>query len=333
MKDLRNLQRAGLPRTGGRWNSAAPMALPRSEVTGAASGGRIFIFGGVHKGYTVDRVEAYDPRADRWQDMRPLPVPLDHTFAVSVDQAIYIFGGSLSATVEVSGETLDEMMKTTNWDFSPRSAMWRYLPAEDRFERLANMPLNRLCHSAVVIGRRIHVVGGQGPNPGVMMRYDVDTGVWDFLPGMPTFREHLAIGEIGGRIFAAGGRWPDPTDPASSFVFGVQNTGATEVYDPGTREWSPRAALPTPRGAGCGAVLDGRLWVAGGEVLDSADRLTNAEVEVYDPATDSWMVAPDLPTPRHGLALVAEGGRLYAIGGGPLAAFSGTGATEVFTPD
>jgi len=333
MTGSNTLARDGLPRVAGRWHGAAPMALPRSEVTGVACDGRIFVFGGVHRGYTVDRAEAYDPATDRWQDVRPLPVPLDHTFAVSLDGVVYIFGGSLSATVEVSGASLAEMMKTTNWDFSPRSAMWRYLPREDRYERLANMPLNRLCHSAVAIGRRIYVIGGQGPNPGVMMRYDVDTGVWDFLPGMPTFREHLAIGAIGGRIYAAGGRWPDPADPASSFIFGVQNTGTTEVYDPGTREWATRADLPTPRGAGCGAVLDGKLWVAGGEVLDSPDRLTNAEVEVYDPVTNGWLVAPELPTPRHGLALVSEGGCIYAIGGGPLAAFSGTGATEIFTPD
>ena len=111
----------------------------------------------------------------------------------------------------------------------------------------------------------------------------------------------------------------------------MQNTGAHEVYDPGTRSWATRASLPTPRGAGYGAVLDGKFYVAGGEVLDSADRLTNAEVEAYDPATDCWYVAPDLPTPRHGLALVAVDQRLYAIGGGPLAAFSGTGAVEVFS--
>ena len=325
--------RAGLDRISGHWTQAAPMAMPRSEVTAVAAGGQIFVFGGVHRGYTVDRVEAYDPVADRWRNVAPLPVPLDHTFAVTVGGSVYVFGGSLSATSEVTGDSLQEMMKTTNWDFSPRAAMWRYDLASDSYTRLANMPLNRLCHSAVLIGQHIHVVGGQGSNPGVMMRYDLATGTWDFLPGMPSFREHLAVAEIGGRIYAAGGRWPDPTDPASSFIFGVKNTGANEVYDPGTFEWSPRAALPTPRGACYGAALGGRLWVAGGEVLDSADRATNAEVEVYDPATDRWLVAPDMPTARHGLGLAGHDGRLYAVGGGPLAAFSGTGATEIFTPD
>ena len=325
-------ERASRPRIDGSWDTVAPMNLARSEITATVAGGCIYVFGGVHKGYTVDRAEVYDPVADRWRDIRSLPIPLDHTFAVTVDDAIYIMGGSLSATAEVSGDTLEEMMSQTNWDFSPRSAMWRYDPSSDRYTRLSNMPLPRLCHSAALIGRSIYVLGGQGPNPGVMMRYDVDTDRWDFLPGMPTFREHLAIGEIDGRIYATGGRWPDPIDPESSFIFGVKNTDATEIYDPGTKEWSPRSPLPTPRGAGYGAVLDGCLWVAGGEVLDSPERLTHGEVEVYDPKTDSWSIAPNLPTPRHGLAIVSLDGRIWAVGGGPLAAFSGTAVTEVFSP-
>ena len=72
------------------------------------------------------------------------------------------------------------------------------------------------------------------------------------------------------------------------------------------------------------------LFVVGGEILDSPERLTNGEVEAYNAATNRWLIAPDLPTPRHGLAAVSYGGALYAIGGGPLAAFSGTDTVELF---
>ena len=33
-------------------------------------------------------------------------------------------------------------------------------------------------------------------------------------------------------------------------------------------------------------------------------------------ATGRWRRLPDLPTPRHGLGVVAVGARVYAIGGG-----------------
>jgi N-acetylneuraminic acid mutarotase len=321
-----------LPSVAGRWERTAPIPLGRSEVTACAFGDRIYTFGGVHRGATVDAVDVYDPDADAWTTLAPLPIPLDHTMAVSVGDAIYLIAGSLSATNHVSGETVAEMMRTTNWSFAPRSACYRYDPASDSYDRIADAPLARLGHAAVAIGRRIYVMGGQGPNPGMMMVYDVDADRWGFLPGMPSFREHHAVGVLGGRIHAVGGRWPDPLDPDASFMVGQVNTDVHEVYDPGSRQWGTRAPLPTARGAGYGAVLDGKLYVAGGEVLDSPDRLTYAEVEVFDPAVNGWAVAPPLPTARHGLAVVALGGRLYAIAGGPLAAWDQTDVVEVFTP-
>jgi N-acetylneuraminic acid mutarotase len=39
------------------------------------------------------------------------------------------------------------------------------------------------------------------------------------------------------------------------------------------------------------------------------------EVDVYDPSTDHWMTVAPLPMPSRNLAVVAAGGKLYAIGG------------------
>jgi hypothetical protein len=39
-----------------------------------------------------------------------------------------------------------------------------------------------------------------------------------------------------------------------------------------------------------------------------------------------------MPTPRHGLAAVAEGGRVYVISGGPRPGGSFSSVNEVFTP-
>lgn len=324
--------RNDLPQVHGTWERTAPLPRARSEVTATRLGDRIYNFGGVHRGYTVDDAEVFDIRTERWTPIRPLPVPLDHTMAVAVDDGILIMGGSLSATNEVQGDTVQEMMRTTNWDFAPRTAVYRYDPAADSYTRLGPMPLARLGHSACLLGRHIYSVGGQGPNPGVMLRYAVDTDSWDILPGMPTFREHQAIAAIGGRIYVIGGRWPDPRDPDATFMIGQVNTDANECFDPGSMQWASRAPMPTPRGAGYGAVLGGLFYVAGGEVLDSPDRLTFGQVEAYDPASNGWFVAPDLPTPRHGLAVVSDDARLFAIGGGPKAAWDQTDVVEVFTP-
>ena len=62
---------------------------------------------------------------------------------------------------------------------------------------------------------------------------------------------------------------------------------------------------------------------AGGE----ADT-TFEEVEVYDIAAKSWSRLPDLPTPRHGLGVVAEGDKVFVLAGGPQPGFAFSGANE-----
>jgi hypothetical protein len=62
----------------------------------------------------------------------------------------------------------------------------------------------------------------------------------------------------------------------------------------------------------------------GGEAVGG----TIASVYAYDPARRRWTRLADLPTPRHGLAVVAVGSRVYAIGGGPEPGLTVSSANE-----
>jgi hypothetical protein len=44
--------------------------------------------------------------------------------------------------------------------------------------------------------------------------------------------------------------------------------------------------------------------------------------------TGRWERLDDLPTPRHGLGVVAHSGRVYAIAGGPRPGLTVSGAVE-----
>jgi hypothetical protein len=46
------------------------------------------------------------------------------------------------------------------------------------------------------------------------------------------------------------------------------------------------------------------------------------------PSVGRWARLPDLPTPRHGLGVVALGGRVWAVAGGPEPGLTVSGATE-----
>jgi hypothetical protein len=69
-----------------------------------------------------------------------------------------------------------------------------------------------------------------------------------------------------------------------------------------------------PRGHswfGAALGLDGRIYAFGGEEHP-------AGVDAYDPATDTWTMRADLPTPRVALCTAAtDAGLVYAIGGSP----------------
>ena len=60
------------------------------------------------------------------------------------------------------------------------------------------------------------------------------------------------------------------------------------------------------------------LYVFGGEYF-SGDGGVYGRTWAYDPDVDGWTQHDPMPTPRHGLAGVALGGHIYAIGGNPAA--------------
>lgn len=76
--------------------------------------------------------------------------------------------------------------------------------------------------------------------------------------------------------------------------------------------WAKGPPLPQPLGEVTGAVLDGKLYVAGGFGLN---RQQSAAFLVFDPTTNAWTQLADLPAPRDHAALTAVGGRLFLSGG------------------
>jgi hypothetical protein len=122
---------------------------------------------------------------------------------------------------------------------------------------------------------------------------------------------------VGDDIFVVGGR------------AGETNTTAAEMYDPEAQAWSPIAAMLTGRsGLGLAVACDRYVVAVGGERIDEFTTIDSAEA--YDVEGGDWQELPPLQIPRHGLAVVAVGSKLYALagsdgGGSP----NGTTAAEV----
>ncbi len=61
--------------------------------------------------------------------------------------------------------------------------------------------------------------------------------------------------------------------------------------------------------------IDGRIYVSGGS-LAWPRTPTSSTVEVYDPATDTWTRASDMPRPRQRHSASAVDGKMYIFGAG-----------------
>ena len=76
---------------------------------------------------------------------------------------------------------------------------------------------------------------------------------------------------------------------------------------------SPALPLPDPaQRDGLGTALDGRMHIVGGYGEGRVDR---AYHHVYDPAVDRWFNAAPLPRGANHVAVAADAGRVYALGG------------------
>ena len=297
-----------------KWEKLAPFPEPAEEILGAAAGGKMYVFAGLipfwkPKGLVYE----YDPATDRWTKKKPMALPSHHVAFTEFHGKIYAFGGFVYPT---SGPAA----------WTPIDNAWEYDPAADTWKALAPMPSKRGSPVAVAVGDKIYVIGGVGLLPGstenamgfttpqasvgTVEEYDPETNTWRERSPMPTPRNHTTAGAVNGKIYVIGGR------VGAAFISEATDVSVVEEYDPAADKWSaPRSRMPTARSALGSGVLNGRIYVAGGEFQDPHMMATFRAVEAYDPASDSWSIMPSMPVSRHGLAAGVIGNRLILVGG------------------
>jgi N-acetylneuraminic acid mutarotase len=171
-----------------------------SMPAGSARGGsgvtvlndRIFVAGGYRSGAVAD-FSAYDPDADSWETLPPLPQARDHGVAGAIGGRIIIAGGRSGG---IYGHTADVFSFDPNTNsFSPR----------------APMPTSRAGSAAAVFHDRLFVFGGEGDaqDPdGVfdeVEAYDPVADLWQVHPALPTKRHGMGAAVLGDVIFVPGG--------------------------------------------------------------------------------------------------------------------------------
>ena len=101
---------------------------------------------------------------------------------------------------------------------------------------------------------------------------------------MPTARVHLRSGVINERIFAIGG----------CCLSGGTRLNNFEEYNPSNNTWTIKPAMPSRRLGPAVGVVDGKIYVIGGEPNGPPVNT----VEAYDPITETWTTKAPMPTAR-----------------------------------
>jgi N-acetylneuraminic acid mutarotase len=189
-----------------------------------------------------------------------------------------------------------------------------------------SMPLARSEHAVAELDGKVWVLGGYPPGrlPSDLVQvYDPATSRWSLGPQLPQPIHHTHAAAVGGKLYVIGGELHGASTGRPE-VF-VANTW---VHDPAAGGWVARAPMPTARSGGGKAVIDGKIYVAGGRPP------AGHAFEVYDPATDTWEKLPDLPTQRNHLAMVAIDGKIFVVGGrtGPSAMAERVDVVEIYDP-
>jgi N-acetylneuraminic acid mutarotase len=158
------------------------------------------------------------------------------------------------------------------------------------------------------IGSKLYFTGGRFTNeePGspYTWAYDPAANRLTKKADMPRVTADGVTGVIDGKLWVlpgtcSGAFWPDPGYCDHTPIRRLYR------YDPVANHWGSRRECPHYHTSGAGGVINGKFYVAGG---------ADANLDVYDPATDTWRTLAPLPTAGRAIGAVLAG-RLFVIAG------------------
>ena len=320
---------------------SAGTALPEARAGGAlARNGRTLHYFG---GFLADRdttatdhwtLNLDDPLAS-WQTAAPLPEPLGHQSAITLDGLIYSIGGQLRHDRDPVDSSAVYVYDSVNNSWSIRAS----LPAPRSHAEPGTFLFNG---RIVVVGGRNNTAIGTSELQSVVM-YDPPTDTWLALPNLP-FTRIAPIAQIFDNyiLMTNGGQWwnnpqrvtlsgifdnswelTHPTLPISvseavSGIVGnklvlVSGTSTTTLaFDMSADRWlDPAALAPRPLVASGHAVetVGQRLYLFGGSGTAAG------KVQLYDPITNAWSLGANMPFAAADSAVTCIGGMVYVAGG------------------
>ncbi len=233
----------------GIWSARAPMPTPRSNASSAVLDGKIIVVGGLIGPVDDDAapcsaVESFDPAANAWTRLAPLPFPRVRPAVAAVGGRLIVIGGRR--------DDLD----------TPVIAA--YDPKADRWSEIGTTPFPARHAAGVTLDGKVLVAGGfqalrknAEDKKGVIIDafYAVDpvTGSCTPLAPLPEPRASHALVVANGLVHALGGMNRDK-----------QMLTAIDIYDPATKAWKRSGNIASGRAITVAAVHQGAIHLLSG---------------------------------------------------------------------
>jgi len=258
----------------------AAVPVPVDRHASAASPTHLYLLGGEYwtgSAYAItSTVQRYDPVADTWAFMAPMPGPLDNAEACSMNGKIYVPGGYAGSGPPFSTNLYMYDITNNGWSTGPAvigtPTLWPVV----------------VCNAAT---NKVYVFGGfdgVGATAAVKI-YDAQITTWTTGTSSPVARYGADGGLIGTKLFVAGGA-------------GAAGTALTSVesYDIAGDFWTGGYAPMAVGGLyGSAGVFGTALYISGGG-FGSDGSAYLARTERYDSVANTWStVDPLLVAARH----------------------------------
>jgi len=262
------------------WTQKKPMPLPSHHVAFATLNDKIYAFGGFKPPENgppawdpIDNAWEYDPAADTWKALAPLPSKRGAASAAVLNGKIYVTGGATS---------LPGVKENGIHPARPHNVVATvdvYDPATNSWGSARPLLLARNHHASAAVGGRLYVIGGRvssafisgtSNNVDLIEAYDPATDLWSARPRMPTPRSAIAAGVYNGRIIIPGGEVQD-----SRFLGAFK---AVEAFDTATNTWQILPSMPHPRHGLAVGAIGNRLYAVSGDGQSAGNGIEHSAV-------------------------------------------------------
>jgi N-acetylneuraminic acid mutarotase/fibronectin type 3 domain-containing protein len=195
-----------------------------------------------------------------------------------------------------------------------------YDPTTNTWTTITTIPVaGGLTHSAVrVVGDTVYFAGGDvgtfthgltsttGTNQ--VLSYNITTNTWGATTPLPVAGSCGGLVCINNHLIYYGGLNAGDTADLS-------NTWSLDLANPAAG-WVAKAAMPNPRNHIGAAAINGIAYAIGGQHLYAGNNNV-AEVDAYNPVTDTWTRVASLPMPVSsiGVSTIVVNGKILVVGG------------------